>query len=70
MTNTVFAEEKYTCNRRSAVRMEQQQFREVEMDNVVASSNILEVEESVAYSNNLEVEEVENQVVANCEQES
>ena len=71
MTNTVFAEEKYTCNRRSAVRMEQQQFSKVEMDNVVAPSNILEVDESVASSNNLEAEElVVNQVVAIFEQES
>ena len=53
----------------TAVRMEQQQFREFEVDKVVASSNILEVEESVASSNNMEVEEVENQVVENCEQE-
>ena len=50
--------------------MEQQQFREFEVDKVVASSNILEVEESVASSNNMEVEEVEGQVVQNCEQES
>ena len=66
MKNIVLHQEKYTC---AAVRMEQQQFSEVEMDKVVASSNILEVEESVASSNNMEVEEVENQVVENCEQE-
>ena len=47
--------------------MEQQQFSEVEMDKVVASSNNLEVEELVASSNNLEVEEVEGQVVENPE---
>ena len=50
--------------------MEQQQFSKVEMDKVVAPSNILEVDESVASSNNLMEELVENQVVANCEQES
>ena len=50
--------------------MEQQQFREFEVDKVVASSNILEVEELVASSNNLEVEELEKQVVENPEQES
>ena len=49
---------------------QQQQFSKVEMDNVVASSNILEVEESVAYSKSQEVEEVEHQVVGNHEYES
>ena len=52
------------------MRMEQQQFSEVEVDKVVASSNNLEVEELVASSNNLEVEETENQGVENREQES
>ena len=47
--------------------MEQQQFSEVEVDKVVASSNNLEVEELVASSNNMEVEEVEGQVVENPE---
>ena len=47
-------------------RMEQQQFSEVEVDKVVASSNIVEVEESVENSNNMD----HNQVVGNPEQES
>ena len=52
----------------TAVRMEQQQFSEVEVEEVVASSNNMEVEEMVASFNNLEVEETENQVGADLEQ--
>ena len=44
----------------TAVRMEQQQFSEVEMNKVVASSNSMEVEELVLSSNNMEVEVMAN----------
>ena len=42
--------------------MEQQQFSEVEVEEVVTSSNNMVVEEMVASTNNMEVEETENQV--------
>ena len=65
IANIVIREEKYTCIRRRTqahvvVRMEQQQFSEVEVDKVVASSNSMEVEELVLSSNNMEVEVMAN----------
>ena len=60
--------QKQNSDTQCSVRMEQQQFSEVEVDKVVVSSNIMEVEESVENSNNTEVDH--NQMVGNPEQES